>query len=37
MVGYVNANMKLSPLEEVIASHREVTAEMMHLLDALST
>lgn len=37
MLGFVNAHLKLSPLEEVIASHREVTDEMMHLLDALST
>ena len=37
MVGYINSKLKLSPLEEVIASHRELTDGMMHLLDALST
>ena len=37
MVGYINGKLKLSPFEEVIASHRELTPEMMHLLDALST
>lgn len=37
MVGYVGGKVKLSPFEEVIADHRQVTPEMMVLLDALST
>ena len=37
MVGYVNGELKLSPLEDVISGHREVKPEMMDLLDALST
>ena len=37
MVGEIGGKIVLSPFEEVITDHRQVTPEMMKLLDALST
>lgn len=37
MVGHIDGEIRLSPFEEVIADHRQISDKMMMLLNALST